>query len=297
MTFSCNIENESMNLSYNSYNVMMSKTIFDCTFYYNNQRNGFHWHNYYEVCLVLEGSGEFNCDGVCYKIYKNTLFIGPPLVNHEIVWIGEEPLKLSFFTFSLSSNGTPTPLLKQDVIIKEFLNKHNIHVDNCSHIRTYFDMLSKYQSCNGKYGTDDIQATMLIDIMISLSTKKELISHKTDNPIIQEITNFISSNIWDKITIRDICKHVNMSERTIFNLFKLHFETTPINYINSLRMSTSVGYLNMGFSVKKIAILLGFSDISSYSRMFKKYYRISPTKSILRGEHIDKSTNNGYDTR
>jgi AraC-like DNA-binding protein len=256
----------------------MSKIIFDCIFYYNNPRNGIHMHNYYEVCFVLEGSGEFHCEGVCYKINKNTLFIGPPLVNHEIIWTEKEPLKLSFFTFSLSSNSTKAQLLKQDLIIKDFLNKHNICIGDCSHIRTYFEMLSKYVSCNGKYGIDEIQSTMLMDIMLSLSTVQDLLLRRADNPITQEITNFIRGNIWTKITINDICNHVNMSERTIFNFFNKQFGTTPINYINSLKMSTAVGYLDMGFNVKNVAVILGFPDISSFSRMFKKYYKVSPTK-------------------
>ena len=280
MIFSCNIENDRMNITYNKYSVLMSKQIFDCTFYLNNPRNGIHMHNYYEACFVLEGSGEFHCEGNIYKLVKNTLFIGAPFVNHEIIWTENEPLKLSFFTFSISSNGSKVQLLKQDLIIKDFLHTHNMHVDNCPHIRTYFEMLSKYVSCKGKYGTDEIQGAMLMDIMISLSSTKDLLQLKTDNPIVQEITSFISENIWGSITISDICNHVNMSERTLFNFFNSQFGTTPTNYINSLKMSTSLGYLNMGFSVKKVAILLGFSDISSFSRMFKKYYKQSPTKFI-----------------
>ena len=278
MIFSCNIENERINYSYTKYNVMISKIVFDCTFHYNNPRNGIHMHNYYEVCFVLEGSGEFHCGGESYKINKNTLFIGPPHVNHEIIWSQKEPLKLNYFTFPLSSNSAKSVLLPQDLIIKDFLNKHNMHADNCTHIRTYFEMLSKYAYCNGKYGTSEIQSTLLIDIMLSLSKAEDLLPLKTDEPIVQEITSFISGNIWTKIVISDICNHVNMSERTIFSLFNKHFGTTPTNYINSLKMSTAVGYLNMGFSVKNVAVLLGFSDISSFSRMFKKYYKESPTR-------------------
>jgi len=235
-------------------------------------------HNYYEVCFVIEGSGEFHCDGICHTINKNTLFVGPPHVNHEIIWTEKEPLKLSYFTFSLSSNSAKSNLLPQDLIIMDFLNKHTIHLDNCTHIRTYFEMLSKYLYCNGKYGTSEIQCTMLIDIMLSLSNAEDLLQTKSDDPVVQEITNFISVNIWTKIGISDICNHVNMSERTLFNLFNKLFGTTPINYINSLKMSTAAGYLNMDFSVKNVAVLLGFSDISSFSRMFKKYYKVSPTK-------------------
>lgn len=66
-------------------------------------------------------------------------------------------------------------------------------------------------------------------------------------------------------------------------LFKKKYGTSPVKYINSLRLNHAKELLSSGmYSVSEVANLSGFSALSYFCREFKKMYGISP--SVLAGE-------------
>ncbi|MDF3026188.1 MAG: AraC family transcriptional regulator [Fluviicola sp.] len=88
---------------------------------------------------------------------------------------------------------------------------------------------------------------------------------------------FIDSNFTDALTIEQIARIAGMSEYHFFRLFKQIIGMTPYQYILSNRLKTSAQMLKADYSVSDIAIAMGFSDIYSFSKTFKKHFGLSPT--------------------
>ena len=54
---------------------------------------------------------------------------------------------------------------------------------------------------------------------------------------------------------------------------------TPVNYIIEVKMKKALEYLHeQKYSVKEVASLVGYADIYSFSKAFKKIYGIPPSK-------------------
>lgn len=88
---------------------------------------------------------------------------------------------------------------------------------------------------------------------------------------------FMDSNFTTALTIEQIARTAGMSEYHFFRLFKQMIGFTPYQYILSIRLKTSAQLLKADYSVSDVAIMMGFSDIFSFSKSFKKHFGLSPT--------------------
>lgn len=88
---------------------------------------------------------------------------------------------------------------------------------------------------------------------------------------------FMDSNFTGSLTIEQIARMAGMSEYHFFRLFKQMIGLTPYQYILSSRLKTSAQLLKTDYSVSDVAITMGFSDIYSFSKAFKKHFGLSPT--------------------
>lgn len=88
---------------------------------------------------------------------------------------------------------------------------------------------------------------------------------------------FIDSHYTETLTIETIARTAGMSEYHFFRLFKQMMGLTPYQYILSNRLKTAVLLLKADYSVSDVAISMGFADIFSFSKAFKKHYGVSPT--------------------
>ena len=53
---------------------------------------------------------------------------------------------------------------------------------------------------------------------------------------------------------------------------------TPVNYITQVKMKKALEYLyEQNYSVKEVAALVGYTDIYTFSKAFKKIYGIPPS--------------------
>jgi AraC-like DNA-binding protein len=86
-----------------------------------------------------------------------------------------------------------------------------------------------------------------------------------------------------ELSVELIAKAERVSPRTVSRVFAVH-GTTPMRFIWQKRLEASYRALAQG-SVRKVseaAMNYGFSDLSHFSRTFKKTFGVSPQKVILR---------------
>lgn len=94
----------------------------------------------------------------------------------------------------------------------------------------------------------------------------------TDDDHINNIINYIENHLSESdLSVEKICKAVNLS-RTYFNkVFKSFYNTTPIAYINTLRVKKAQFLLESGnYTNEEIAHLCGFNDVKYFYVIFKK---------------------------
>lgn len=107
-----------------------------------------------------------------------------------------------------------------------------------------------------------------------LSISREEITFKA------KVSGYITTHLTEKITVNAVAGYMNISQRTLFYLFKKHFNTTPIQYINHAKISSAILYLREGFSVTHVSDMFAFSEPSAFNRTFKKYTGVSPREYL-----------------
>ena len=92
--------------------------------------------------------------------------------------------------------------------------------------------------------------------------------------------NFIAQNYNQDITIGELAKYCNMSVSNFRKQFKEAAGTSPLEYLNNLRISVARHLLRTTEEpILAISEAVGFRSLSSFNRLFKRTYGFSPRQA------------------
>ena len=92
-----------------------------------------------------------------------------------------------------------------------------------------------------------------------------------NNDAIQKAIAYIRHHYMEDITVTEVAKHSNISERYLRKLFTLHIRLSPLEYLNQIRINKATDLLkNTDYSVKEVSLMCGFQSAQYFSRVFKK---------------------------
>ncbi len=261
-----------------SYQIV-SAEIRPCEFSQACPRNSLHAHDSFEVCFVRSGTGRYIEEQTEYALSENTLFLGRPFVKHEIILTSEEPMLLYYCNFVVTRTGTKADTSKEGQIIDRFLKQPMTIVQNCRHLNAFLPFFSTYTASGGCLSLETVSKAFLLEVMQALSPKGTPVLDAEDS-FKAGVSRYLSAHLNEKITSNMLAEALNVSPRSLFYLFKKNFGSTPVQYINQTRISSAILYLRMGFSITQVAALLGFSEVSAFSRTFKKCMGVSPREYL-----------------
>jgi AraC-like DNA-binding protein len=117
--------------------------------------------------------------------------------------------------------------------------------------------------------------------VLKKSTRNELYSK------MMQARNHIQDSLYSNMPVGEIAKELYISEFRFYHLFKETFQVSPHRYMLQLKMNEALLLFGSGqHTWTEIADLLKFADLQSFSKMFKKQYRMSPKQYALSGEQI-----------
>ena len=110
--------------------------------------------------------------------------------------------------------------------------------------------------------------------------KAENKGYAKQHRLFSKITSYILENYTSSsLRVEDIAGYAGISEVHLRRIFKCSVNTTPISYINQLRLEKAKNMLiQSNLSINEIANSVGFEDAFYFSRFFKKEFGISPSK-------------------
>ena len=107
----------------------------------------------------------------------------------------------------------------------------------------------------------------------------DFLSHNKINDNTATMKSFIEQHYMQPIRLQDLADHVHLNESYCSVLFKKSMGISFSQYLINIRMEKAQKLLqSKTLSVSQVGALVGYSDLSYFSKEFKKRYGVTPTK-------------------
>lgn len=88
---------------------------------------------------------------------------------------------------------------------------------------------------------------------------------------------YISNNYNQKFHLDDLANSSHLSENHLLRTFKEMFGITPYQYLALIRLSRAKNYLEQSnYTINEIVILVGFESVSTFIKLFKFTFTLTP---------------------
>ena len=95
--------------------------------------------------------------------------------------------------------------------------------------------------------------------------------------LIKKVQDYIENNFQQTLPVSELATLVNITPRTLNRRFQTALKLRPIEYIQAVRIEQAKRLLESGeISIKILADQVGYSDISSFTRLFKRATELTP---------------------
>jgi AraC-like DNA-binding protein len=249
-------------------------------------RNRVHRHSFFEPCIVLSGTGEFEHGSAVFSLREGDLFIANPGVYHEIRSLRTTDLGLYFLAFSIAkasraSHSGAQRGLRQETMA-EFIRCHNVYLPGQSHLIPLFEHAMKLSrndlgQTQGPFYGD--AAILLLNQVIAALTESARLSAEDHghHQLTNRVADAIEKRLHQPLRIATLAKDCGMSERTLRRKWQESRGTSLTNEINHRRIARASHLLLLpDISIAEVGYQVGLESPAQFSRMFRSVKGLAP---------------------
>ena len=102
--------------------------------------------------------------------------------------------------------------------------------------------------------------------------------HMCENPLVNEVLNFLNNHFREDISISGIASTFNVDKSYLSHLFKEHMGVSLWNYVIFRRIYLFNSLIKKGHSIEETSRQVGFQNYSNFFRLYKKHMQMTPTQ-------------------
>ena len=267
----------------NIYNIDFELLYISKSEYGNDWHSTAHFHPFTEIFFITQGQGIMEIDDVDVSIKEGDLIIINPNCPHTEKSSQNTSDYLKYIVFGINNLALASNPSSKFSSENKDLNLYKIL--NFNHDKDellYFlnSLMCEVEEKNKNYELACKSILTLFIIYISRNAESNLII--TDNPEklnieCIKIKNYIDSHYAENITLDILSNLSYVNKFHLVHLFTKQMGISPINYLINKRIEESKNLLTTtNYSVRDISTIVGFSNSSYFSQMFKKITGCSP---------------------
>ena len=246
------------------------------TFFYHEKEQSFFFpgeaHPFLELTYVDRGALHSVADGLDLTLSEGDMALyGPNQWHMQYADIGVAP---RFVTISFDADGLD---------LSSLLNRKIAPPQKAV---TLLQQMLREQERMTPHSNDLILAQLTM-LMLSLVDQSEKMPEKpkasnslhSDNEIIRQAQQYISTHIRQKLSVPLVARAVDVSPSYLTALFHKHLQISPGEYIRRMKLQESKQMIrenSMNFT--EIAAALQYSTVHHFSRQFKEKFGITPSE-------------------
>lgn len=217
--------------------------------------------DFYDFSFILRGEVEYIINGESVVLRENDAILLPPGTYRARCRCSSD---VHFVSFNFAANKGSVPSTKYylpDTVNREM--RLLCAVFSESHISSYYHHVQKMTN---------ILNCLLLELF-------ESIAFRTNDENVVAILKYIDANLTNRITLSDISAAVHLSKDYVAHIFKKELGKPIVDYVNERRMQIAKNMIGEGkYSLVEVSDRLGYTSYSYFSRVFKRYYGVSPIK-------------------
>ena len=228
---------------------------------------------------VTEGEFELSIEDKTYIVKKGQLVLIPADLKHSYKLTEKEVMRKYWCHFDAFSGADNLfNLIKSDLIVDIGTNKE---------LMGLFKKLYQYEKNTNALSDYMSRATLMLIIGKYIESCKNISAEKsTEHSALSSVIKYMNENIHGSITVSELAEFTHLHPNYFIRMFKQYFGSSPIKYFNNLKINSAKEYLQSGkYTIEEISKLLGFNDLYSFSKFFKKNVGISPSQ--FKSSYID----------
>lgn len=234
-------------------------------------KSEFGLHNSYEILFIINGSNIILFNDRYQELKVGDIVLFSPNESHKL--IGNSQYELIFLKFSNSYLKKYYTEQVEHELLSVFKSRI-VHADT-----NHFNKLCKMINIlsNDYSNKNDMVFINIADILIYLSKinkplpKNNPVSKQPINKNLSDIINYISENYSYNISTDDISTNCKISKSWIYRLFKNYLETTPMRFLNNIRILHACDILlTTNATITEVAMRCGFASTSYFENIFKQ---------------------------
>ena len=248
-----------------------------------------HWHEAFEIIILLSGKIDYYINGVCYSLNPHDcLFINSNKMHCTKADQNEEDSIVFGIVFLPGVLGCSP----NDICYRKFFqpvlqsDKDTLKIDAATDRgKKISDIMLEIEKLDPESYFYEME---ILSFLVPLWTEilhyflSTNLNHKLSKPHkhereIKEIISFIHTHYSEQIAVKDLLQLTCISRSECFRTFRDITNMTPVEYINRYRMAKATDMLcNSDKNITEIYTSCGFCSSSYFGKLFKKKYGMSP---------------------
>ena len=228
---------------------------------------GMHLHSYYELEMVLSGSGQQNLNGTVYPLGPDSVYFLTPIDFHAVTPQGEmEIVNISFDETLLS------PQLRL-----LFMNRRDnfIFTDRSGALRHTVALLQQEQDRHDEYS--EICRRDLLEVLLYTVAREKGREH-TGSMQVHKSMQYLFRHFREDISLETVAAQSGYTPNYFSHLFHEITGEKFVDFLGNLRLNyCKMLLLSTDLSVSEVAEKSGFGSASAMYRRLYKITGLSPT--------------------
>ena len=231
-----------------------------------------HWHNYFEIEIIIDGTGSYIFNGTAYSINKGDAYLLTPVDFHEIEASSPvELINISFDEMWLSES------------MRTFLYTTDFTKTRRFDTRDYERLIMAVELLRHECKTDGPCINQLLEYLLSRfilhDTKQyDSVANQVHLTGIKKAVAYIELHFREKVTLQQISAMSGYNPTYFSELFRKLTGESYIERLTSLRINYAKALLTSGLSVSDACFESGFGSLSNFLVAFKAKCGMSPSE-------------------
>lgn len=230
-----------------------------------------HWHDYFELEIVLSGAGEHIYNNTSYTLGRGSIYLMSHYDFHELS--AKEDMQI----LKLQFNENVLPVELNDFL---FLS-HNrfccvVDENEMQHIIKLFSILKREEQRGGLF-SEMLIKNLIAEIIITVIRNSSQNENTVIPSLLQNATVYIRNNFREPLSLKLIAKHCNVTPNYLGVQFTKKMGISFSDYLNTVRLRYACNLLDStDLTVKEIAFACGYNSVEYFGYVFKKTLGDSP---------------------